>query len=481
MIKKIGLPAIMLFVSLLPVIAQTVFTGKPQYQIAAKRAGIFLGNIDIELFPTIAPKHTANFDSLVAVSFFDSTAFHRVIPGFMIQGGDPNSRSGPKSTWGYGNPNQATVPAEFTAAKHLRGRLSAARDADTNSANSQFFICVAPASWLDGQYSVYGQVTAGMNWVDTIVNEPRDANDCPYKKIEMFITYTGSNDSIPASPALISPADSAMNIPGSQLLEWSAISDAVLYKLEVSTDSTFGSFFFSEEVAGTTRTLNNLEGLKTYYWRIKANNGGNYSAYSARRQFTTQTGAATLINPLHASTDVPLDPVFVWNQVPGANFYRLQVAKSSSFSSSVLVHDEPGITDTTAQVTGLLPNTSYYWRVRSAIDTSEGSYSIKWAFRTTAATSSDELRERNNELNILASPNPFTGTAIISYTLSKAEKVIIKVYDILGKELKTVLNEYRPAGDHLLKLSMEKYSPGIYFYKTEAGEKSVIKKLILAY
>ncbi|HRG59799.1 MAG TPA: peptidylprolyl isomerase, partial [Bacteroidia bacterium] len=186
--------------------AQSTFTGKPQYSILSIENGDTIGTTIVELFPNIAPLHVANFDSLVNIHFFDSTAFHRVIPGFMIQGGDPNSRHGPDSTWGYGNPNQPTVNAEFSAAKHLRGILSAARDNDTNSANSQFFICVGPAAWLNGQYSVYGRVVSGMNYVDTIVNAPRDANDKPLQKIEMFINYIGSNDSVPYTPILTSPA-----------------------------------------------------------------------------------------------------------------------------------------------------------------------------------------------------------------------------------------------------------------------------------
>src|SRR4051812_31116946 len=96
------------------------FTGKPQYQILTMRLGDTLGITDVELFPAIAPMATSNFDSLVTYAFYDTTAFHRVIPGFMIQGGDPNSRHGPRSTWGLGDVSQPTVPAEFTAAKHKR-------------------------------------------------------------------------------------------------------------------------------------------------------------------------------------------------------------------------------------------------------------------------------------------------------------------------------------------------------------------------
>src|SRR6218665_4117685 len=104
------------------------YTGKPRFQILTRRNFTdTLGIINIELFPNIAPLHTRNFDSLVSTGFYDSTAFHRVVPGFVIQGGDPNTRSGLPITWGQGDPSQPTVNAEFSAARHLRGILSAAR------------------------------------------------------------------------------------------------------------------------------------------------------------------------------------------------------------------------------------------------------------------------------------------------------------------------------------------------------------------
>ena len=115
---------------------------KPQYQIVTHRAGVYLGTVNIELFPLIAPLATRNFDSLVSVQAYDSTAFHRVVPHFVVQGGDPNSIHGPVSTWGNGNANQPTVNAEFSAVHHYRGRIGAARDAAINSANSQFYFSV---------------------------------------------------------------------------------------------------------------------------------------------------------------------------------------------------------------------------------------------------------------------------------------------------------------------------------------------------
>lgn len=263
-----------------------VFTGKPVYQILTKRAGIYLGTTTVELFPAIAPLHTANFDSLVSTAFYDSTAFHRVIPGFMIQGGDPNSRSGPISTWGLGDTSQPTVNAEFTAAKHLRGTLSAARDTGINSANSQFFICVAPASWLNNQYSVYGRVMTGMDIVDTIVNEPRDVNDNPLLKIEMFITYIGSNDTLATVPVLTQPLNNSFTTATVSVLKWAAQSDGIIYHVDVSTDSTFATTHRSVDVGTNQYAVNGLIAGNTYYWRVKSNNGGDTSAFSTTWQFS---------------------------------------------------------------------------------------------------------------------------------------------------------------------------------------------------
>ncbi|OGU56118.1 MAG: peptidylprolyl isomerase [Ignavibacteria bacterium GWF2_33_9] len=155
--------------------------------MTVKQKGAELGKIILELYPEIAPKHVHNFDSLVSSGFYDGTAFHRVIPGFMIQGGDPNSKTMPKEKWGYGDPSQTKVPAEFNSTSHERGILSAARSQDPNSATSQFFICVADAKFLDRQYTAFGKAISGMEVADKVVNSPRDRNDNPNDKIEMFI------------------------------------------------------------------------------------------------------------------------------------------------------------------------------------------------------------------------------------------------------------------------------------------------------
>jgi len=136
------------------------------------------GEIDIRFFPDVAPNHVKNFIDLSKSGFYNGTKFHRVIPGFMIQGGDPNTKSPDTSKWGIGGSGK-NVPAEFNSVKHKRGIVSMARSNDPNSASSQFFIMVAEAPSLDNQYSAFGQVTKGMDVAEKIVNAPRNAQDRP--------------------------------------------------------------------------------------------------------------------------------------------------------------------------------------------------------------------------------------------------------------------------------------------------------------
>ena len=143
--------------------------------------------IEIELMPEAAPKTCENFEALVKKGFYDGLIFHRVIPGFMIQGGDPlgNGMGGAEKNIvgefranGYNNP-----------LKHTRGVISMARAFDPNSASSQFFIMHADAPHLDGQYAAFGKVTSGMEAVDEIASIPTDYNDRPKMAMRMKRVY----------------------------------------------------------------------------------------------------------------------------------------------------------------------------------------------------------------------------------------------------------------------------------------------------
>ncbi len=144
------------------------------------------GDIEIKFFPEVAPKHIESFTSLAKKGFYDGTIFHRVIPGFMIQGGDPNTKGKDVSTYGTGGPGY-TVKAEFNDKPHKRGALSMARAQSPDSAGSQFFIVVKDSPFLDHQYTVFGEATKGMDVADKIVNLPRNSRDLPNERVEMKI------------------------------------------------------------------------------------------------------------------------------------------------------------------------------------------------------------------------------------------------------------------------------------------------------
>lgn len=310
------------------------FTGKPMYQITTTRGGNPLGSFTVELFPNIAPLHTKNFDSLVTAGFFDSTAFHRCIPGFMIQGGSYYSKNGPVNMWGQSHPSQAMVPAEFSVAQHKRGILSAARLSNNiNSATSQFFINVVNNSFLDGNYSIYGRVLKGMNWVDTIVNTPKTApppstySSMPLQKIEMFVTYIGSNDTVPQQLLLQAPANHTVGIDSTinLQLKWNQVSDGIIYQVQVSTDSTFNS-----DTLQFTNTPNAFgycaqrKGNTKYYWRARVNNGGHYSLWSETWDFHTKGETTGLTQYSLSSTATQVFPN------PGNSVFRLENLKSES-------------------------------------------------------------------------------------------------------------------------------------------------------
>ena len=145
------------------------------------------GDMDVVFFPEKAPKHVENFIALAKSGFFNGTIFHRVIPGFMIQGGDPNTKDLNKpETYGQGGPSQR-LKAEFNDIPHRRGIVSMARTNDPNSAGSQFFIVVKDSNFLDGQYTVFGEVVKGMEVADKIVNLPKNSRDLPTERAEMTV------------------------------------------------------------------------------------------------------------------------------------------------------------------------------------------------------------------------------------------------------------------------------------------------------
>jgi peptidyl-prolyl cis-trans isomerase B (cyclophilin B) len=152
------------------------------------------GDMHVKFYPDLAPRHVENFIKLANSGFYNGTIFHRVIPGFMIQGGDPNTKDSlKKETYGQGGPkdekgNPIFLKAEFSDTPHKRGIVSMARANDPDTAGSQFFIVVENSPFLDRKYTVFGEVIKGLGVADKIADLPRDERDLPKERIEMTVT-----------------------------------------------------------------------------------------------------------------------------------------------------------------------------------------------------------------------------------------------------------------------------------------------------
>jgi len=154
------------------------------------------GTMVIEFWPDVAPKTVENFKALANKGFYDGTCFHRVIKGFMIQGGDPLTKDPAKeAAWGTGGPGY-TVKAEFNERSHVRGVISMARSNDPNSAGSQFFICHGNPSFLDRQYTAFGKLIKGDDVLEKIATTPTHPQDRPDKRMGVVSIKIAPRDSV---------------------------------------------------------------------------------------------------------------------------------------------------------------------------------------------------------------------------------------------------------------------------------------------
>ncbi len=154
------------------------------------------GEMVLEFYPDVAPGHVENFKKLAKQGFYDGSAFHRVMKGFMIQGGDPNTKDeAKKDSWGQGGPGY-TIKAEFNSKPHVRGTLSMARTPDPDSAGCQFFICHGAPSSLNGQYTVFGQLLKGDDVLEKIATTQTEASDRPVKRMNIESIKIVAADSV---------------------------------------------------------------------------------------------------------------------------------------------------------------------------------------------------------------------------------------------------------------------------------------------
>jgi uncharacterized lipoprotein YddW (UPF0748 family) len=269
-------------------------------------------------------------------------------------------------------------------------------------------------------------------------------------------------------PTLAYPPNGAVNQLSTLNLGWNSLL-ASSYHLQVSPDSTF---------AVTFKTVSGLSGQLVYYWRVRAKNAGGTSGFSGTSNFRTGSPVAPqLVAPVNYATNVPLAPSLTWNRAAGALTYRMQVA--TSFDFTVLVKDTSGLTDSVLTVGPLQLATIYFWRVNATNALGASAWSDIWRFRT-ILTSVEQTSGLPTEFALQQNyPNPFNPLTTIAFSIPEQVGVTLHVYDILGREVATLLNDTLRPGEYKAQFDASNLSSGVYFYRLAAGSFVAVKRMSL--
>ncbi len=286
----------------------------------------------------------------------------------------------------------------------------------------------------------------------------------------------------PPVPVLAFPSDNFMNARDTTNLQWQPSTLAASYSLVVSTDSAFSKDALVNlcGIAADSFAITGMGGMQRYFWKVSAANAGGTSGFSNAWSFTTGFPVAPLLaGPDSLLTDVLLLPAFVWHPTESTTKYRLQVTKGVVFSSPVI--DTIISSDTSfALADSLLGNTIYSWRVSSGNAYGFSMWSNTWKFRTMVPTWIALTSEAATQFELPQNyPNPFNPTTVISYQLSAVGYVTLKVYDVLGREVETLVNRKQNPGSHTVTFDASKLPSGVYFYRLNAGTYTATRKMMV--
>lgn len=285
----------------------------------------------------------------------------------------------------------------------------------------------------------------------------------------------------PAAPVLASPADGTLGVADSVFVRWYAQAGVSSYHLQVATDPAFASGILVNDSAltDTMRVVRGLDGQTAYSWKVRSTNMAGRGPFSGAFGFTTGTPKApVLVYPPPATLGAPINLYFVWKSVPTAASYRIQLAVGGDYTTPAV--DSTGIVDTTALVAGLTLNRIYYWRVKAinAIGSSP------WSGSQNFKTYTDVELTRNDEVPseyMLSQnyPNPFNPTTSIQVWVPRMEHVTVRVYDMLGREETTLVEEVLPAGRYTVTWNASRAASGMYFCRMTAGSFVATKRMLL--
>lgn len=291
---------------------------------------------------------------------------------------------------------------------------------------------------------------------------------------------------LPGVPVLVSPVNNSTNIALTPTLTWNSVPTATNYRLQIAVDSNFTNVIVSDStltVGSYTVQSGVLAFNSSYYWRVKAKNPIGSGNWSAAWKFSTLElpVAPVLVSPANNSNNISLTPTMLWNNVPTAINYRLQISVDSNFASFVL-QDSTLTQNYKIIQSGLLTNnTKYFWRVCAKNTNGWGMYCSKWNFRTEILSLVLNYREGIPEKYKLHNnyPNPFNPVTKIKFDIPKSSNVKILIYDVSGREVMKLIDINLNAGYYEVQWNAGEYASGIYFYRLETENYSDVRKMVL--
>jgi hypothetical protein len=324
-----------------------------------------------------------------------------------------------------------------------------------------FITFVVNTSTADTTYP--GQFAGGQ----TFYMRVRGVNDLGSSAFSSIDTFTIMTP--PARTTLLLPANNAINVVSdSVVFVWRWVNTAVTYNLQLSTLTSTVTY---TGITDTTYKVRNLAKLTNYTWKIEAINPGGTSYYTTGFTFTTvpaAPAAPTLVAPAANATDVNRLTRFVWTPSVNATKYRLQIALDNTFTT--ILQDTIRFEDTTLTLTRpLAANTDHFWRVSALNVGGEGGFSTSRLFTTGILLAVKENEELPGEFALLQNyPNPFNPSTTIRYDVPKSAHVNITIYDVLGRQVATLVNEVQAANRYTVEWNPSGLSTGVYFYRIEA-------------
>jgi hypothetical protein len=287
----------------------------------------------------------------------------------------------------------------------------------------------------------------------------------------------------PIPPLLISPVNGAIQVILTPILNWSSVAGATGYTVQISVSSSFSTITDSATITSTTYNIppGKLSSSNTYYWRVCAVDLNGQGEWSAVWHFSTVAppAAPELVSPLNGTIGGTLTPTFIWNPVPSTSSYRFQISRISNFNQ---ITDSLTLADTQYTIGyGKLSNLlTYFWRVCAINQYGTGNWSTIWSYSSllTGITQNDkdipkEYKLYNNY------PNPFNPTTNVQFSIVNVHYVTLKVFDILGRNVATLVNEQLQPGTYEVTWNAQNYTSGVYFYRLQSGDFTDTKRMLM--